>query len=165
MTAVLPRPTERLIFRRWTMEDENLALTLWGDMHVTALIGGKLDARTRLAEEIAIERAHRVQYWPVFSRSNDDFVGCCGLRPYRDVFELGVHLRAEHWGKGLAVEGARSVIDHAFGVLDARWIFAGHHPDNAASKRTLEKLGFRYTHDELYSPTGRMHPSYRLDHP
>ena len=24
------------------------------------------------------------------------------------------------------------------------------------------KLGFRHTHDELYPPTGRLHPSYLL---
>ena len=27
---------------------------------------------------------------------------------------------------------------------------------------TLRKLGFRYTHDELYPPTGLRHPSYLL---
>jgi RimJ/RimL family protein N-acetyltransferase len=159
-----PRDTERLVFRRWHADDENLALTLWGDPRVTALIGGAIDARKRLAEEIALEREHGVQYWPVFLRANGDLAGCCGLRPHREVLELGVHLRTEHWGKGLAVEAARSAIAHAFEVMRVAWLFAGHHPDNVASRRTLEKLGFRYTHDELYPPTGRMHPSYRLDH-
>jgi [ribosomal protein S5]-alanine N-acetyltransferase len=33
-------------------------------------------------------------------------------------------------------------------------IFAGHHPENEGSGRLLAKLGFVYTHDELYPPTG-----------
>jgi hypothetical protein len=35
--------------------------------------------------------------------------------------------------------------------------------DDTASRALLGKLGFRYTHDELYAPTGLLHPSYRLD--
>ena len=37
-----------------------------------------------------------------------------------------------------------------------------HNPGNQASRHLLETLGFRYTHDELYEPTGLMHPSYLL---
>jgi [ribosomal protein S5]-alanine N-acetyltransferase len=47
-------------------------------------------------------------------------------------------------------------------VLGASALFAGHHPDNTGSRRTLVKLGFRFTHDELYPPTGVMHPGYEL---
>lgn len=41
-------------------------------------------------------------------------------------------------------------------------LIAGHHPENHASRRTLQRLGFRYTHDELYPPTGQMEPCYLL---
>ena len=54
------------------------------------------------------------------------------------------------------------MIAHAFGSLGVTALFAGHHPDNHGSRRTLEKLGFRYTHHELYSPTGLEHPGYEL---
>jgi RimJ/RimL family protein N-acetyltransferase len=76
--------------------------------------------------------------------------------------ELGFHLRPEHWGKGLATEAARAAIAFAFDRLRSEELFAGHHPANAASARTLRKLGFRYSHDELYPPTGLRHPSYVL---
>jgi [ribosomal protein S5]-alanine N-acetyltransferase len=54
------------------------------------------------------------------------------------------------------------VIEHAFKTLAASALFAGHNPNNHASRRLLEKLGFQYTHDELYRPTGLHHPSYLL---
>nr|NIV34793.1 hypothetical protein [Anaerolineae bacterium] len=41
---------------------------------------------------------------------------------------------------------------------------AGHNPKNTASQHLLGKLGFRYTHEELYEPTGLMHPCYGLTH-
>lgn len=50
----------------------------------------------------------------------------------------------------------------AFEELGAEALFAGHSPDNNASRHLFLKLGFTYTHDERYPPSGRMHPSYLL---
>jgi [ribosomal protein S5]-alanine N-acetyltransferase len=135
----------------------------------------KLDraaVEARLTAEIACEREHGIQYWPIFRRDlpaaapEDRFTGCCGLKP-RDpdarVFELGFHLRPAHWGLGLATEAAKAAIAFAFAELRASALFAGHHPENEASRRVLERLGFRHTHDDKYLPTGRLHPSYLLD--
>ena len=161
--------TQRLGFRLWSDADGALAMSLWGDAEVTRLFGGPFPApeiEARLAREIAQQRTDGVQYWPIFLLENGEFVGCCGLRPYPPaepaeiVYELGFHLRQKFWGCGLAMEAAHAVIDHAFDALSATSLFAGHHPDNAASARLLEKLGFRYDHHEFYAPTGREHPSY-----
>ncbi|WP_414714365.1 hypothetical protein [Sphingobium sp.] len=38
-------------------------------------------------------------------------------------------------------------------------LIAGHHPDNLASKRAVLRLGFSYTHDELYPPAGLLEHS------
>ncbi len=119
----------------------------------------------RLAREIATEEEHGFQYWPVFRLEDGAHVGCCGLRPYRPdegVLEFGVHLRPAFWGRGLAHEAGVAVRDYAFSKLGARALFAGHHPENAASGAMLRRLSFRYTHDEFYAPTGLHHPSYLL---
>lgn len=165
---MVPEPTERLEFRPWSADDAALAEALWGDPAVTALIGGPLDPEqvaARLQGELANQAELGVCYWPMFLREGGTFVGCCGLRPYdlaRGVYELGFHVCRSHWGQGIATEAARAVIALAFGELGAEALFGGHHPDNAASGRTLAKLGFRYTHHERYAPTGLMHPSYLL---
>lgn len=163
-----PPPTERLEFRCWSAGDLPLALSLWGDPQVTDLIGGPFadDAvAQRLSSEIVHESQHRAQYWPIFLREDGQFAGCAGLRPYdvsRRIYELGVHLRPEFWGRGLAVEAGRAVVEYGFGELNASALFAGHNPRNEMSRKFLLKLGFVYTHDELYPPTGLKHPSYLL---
>ena len=164
----LPRATSRLVFRRWRLDDVELALDLWGDSRVTARIMRQpLDrdaVAERLAREIEQERRSGMQYWPIFLQDGEH-VGCAGLRPHtpeQGVLELGFQLRHAHWGKGLASEAAASVIEHAFESLGAAALFAGHHPENISSRRVLEKLGFVWTHDELYPPTGLVHPSYSL---
>lgn len=161
--------TERLGFRPWRPDDLERAAALWGDPQVTRFIGGPLSpdaAAARLASEMATQATAGIQYWPIFQRADSSHVGCCGLRPYRPAerfHELGVHIRPAFWRRGFALEAARAVIAHAFGPLGARALFAGHNPDNHASRAMLEKLGFRYTHDELYPPTGLLHPSYVLE--
>jgi ribosomal-protein-alanine N-acetyltransferase len=163
--------TSRLGFRQWSVNDLPLALTLWGDPEVTRWIGGPLpheEVKARLDNEIASMTAYNVQYWPMFLLADDEFAGCVGLRPYKleeRIYELGFHVRPAHWRKGLAQEAALAVIAFAFGTVGASALFAGHHPDNEVSRRVLEKLGFRFTHEELYPPTGLNHPSYLLKRP
>lgn len=158
----------RLGFRCWTEQDLPLAIELWGDPEVAALIGGPFTAemvRARLTREIAQMQECGLQYWPIFLRDGNRFVGCAGLRPYRAAdrtHELGVHLRRAFWRQGLASEATRAVIGYGFATLGARVLFAGHHPANQSSRQLLLKLGFVHTHEELYAPTGLMHPSYLL---
>lgn len=158
----------RLGFRLWTEQDLPLAIRLWCDPAVSALIGGpftEVAVGARLAAEIAQMQACGLQYWPVFLLEGNEHIGCAGLRPYlveERVHEFGVHLRQAFWGRGFAKEASQAVIDHAFNALSTEALFAGHHPQNEASRQLLLKLGFVYTHEELYPPTGLMHPSYLL---
>jgi RimJ/RimL family protein N-acetyltransferase len=160
--------TSRLGFDVWSESDAALATGLWGDSRVTRWIGGPFTeqwVKDRLAQEIALQSTHGLQYWPIFRLSDDAHVGCCGLRPVPDqvdALELGIHLRPEYWGQGLATEAARAVIKHAFTAGRTTTLVAGHHPQNLDSPRVLQRLGFRYTHDELYAPTGLQHLNYAL---
>jgi RimJ/RimL family protein N-acetyltransferase len=163
--------TERLGFRYWTSEDLPSARELWGDLEVTRFFGGPFfdaEIAERLQRELNRLETYGFQYWPIFRLSDNEHVGCCGLRPYRpeqQMPELGFHLRPKHWGQGLAVEAARAVIAYAFGSIGAKSLSAGHHPQNLASKKVLEKLGFRYTHEEFFPILGMDIPYYQLARP
>lgn len=73
-----------------------------------------------------------------------------------------MHVRAHHWGQGYVAEATRAVMAYAFGTLHVAGLFAGHNPKNDGSRHLAKTLGFRYTHDEYYPPTGLHHPSYLL---
>jgi ribosomal-protein-alanine N-acetyltransferase len=171
--------SERLGFRVWAVDDLELALGLWGDADVTPHIGGPFSrdqVRARLEREIATQAEHGTQYWPLFLLTTGEHVGCCGLlpftrlsilslRPYRlnkRVYELGFHIRKAHWGHGYAQEASEAVIGYAFGRVGAAALFAGHQPANTTAGRLLLKLGFNYTSDDYYAPSGLYHPSYVL---
>ncbi len=158
----------RLGFRHWSLDDISLARELWGDPNVTRWIGGPFSAeevQRRLGREIESQSTYGVQYWPIFLLVDGEFVGCGGLRTYKideGIYEMGLHLRPACWGRGLALEAGRAIISFAFASLRVKGLFAGHHPENAASRKLLDKLGFCFTHEEFYAPTGLLHPSYLL---
>jgi RimJ/RimL family protein N-acetyltransferase len=163
--------SERLGFRCWKEEDLPLAMGLWGDPEVSAMLGGPFTpeaVQARLKKEIERMQEIGIQYWPVFLLKDGTHVGCVGLQTYGEeeqVYELGYHLRRAFWGQGLAKEAACTVIDYAFKALKAEALFAGHHPLNEASRRVLLSLGFSATGWELYPPTGILEPAYRLHKP
>lgn len=160
--------SERIGFTNWDSNNSQYAYELWGSDTVTRFIGGpfsETQISERLQREMGNQSTFGVSYWPIFLLTEDQFIGCCGLRPYGDeeqVLEMGVHMLPEFTGKGLAFEATSAVIQHAFTVLNAQRLFAGHNPLNMASQGLLLKLGFEFSHTELYPPTGLMHPSYFL---
>lgn len=54
---------------------------------------------------------------------------------------IGWLLVQEAWGKGYATEIAKALLAYAFDVLGVREIYGLCHPDNAASRRVMEKCG------------------------
>jgi len=160
--------TQRLGFRIWTTDDLDLAIGLWGDYEVTKLFDsrGPLSRdqiQNRLLAEIATQADYGIQYWPIFRQKTGEHFGCAGLRPYdlpKNVLEIGFHIRSKLWLQGYAFEAAAEILNYAFNIKQVSGLFAGHNPKNSASRNLLVKLGFQYTHDEYYEPTGLQHPSY-----
>jgi [ribosomal protein S5]-alanine N-acetyltransferase len=162
--------TDRLWLRTWdAVTDLDCACSLWGDQAVMTFLGGIL-SREKIEEKLKFETACQekfgVQYWPIFEKQTDEFVGCCGLRPWvyspPEGHELGFHLLKAKWGHRYALEVAHGVVRHGFETLRLPMLRAGHHPDNVNSKKILVKLGFQPLNEVFYKPTGLMHPTYKL---
>ena len=71
--------------------------------------------------------------------------------------ELGYWLTPRAWGRGYATEAGRAVIEMARHALPLRRLEAHHHLDNPASRRVLEKLGFREVRRERRYSLARGH--------
>ena len=56
--------------------------------------------------------------------------------------DIGYILHPDHWGQGLATEALTAVLDRLFAVTDHAEATADVDPENAASIRLLQKLGF-----------------------
>ena len=72
--------------------------------------------------------------------------GTVGLHPepQHHRAEIGYWLGKAFWGRGLVTEAAAEVVRWAFEEQQFNRIYAAVFPENIASRRVLEKLGFTY---------------------
>lgn len=83
----------------------------------------------------------------IIERTTDRYVGGVGLRPVDDdpaVLDVGYALSPDAQGRGYATEAVGAVVDGAFGVQLAQRVSATLFVGNLASRRVLDKLGFRH---------------------
>ncbi len=131
------------------------------------------DGRTRAQ----VERAHELRlatgeavpglgFW--VGLVDDEFVGWWLLQPagwgeealIPGEAELGYRLLRRHWSKGLATEGSRELLRHAFEDLDLQRVFALTMTVNERSRATMSSSGMRYVrvfHDEDDDREGSEH--------
>lgn len=76
-----------------------------------------------------------------------EVIGVIGVVPKLDIFrhsaEIGYWLGEPFWGRGLATEAVRAIVDYSFDRLDLTRLFAWVFDTNRSSVRVLEKAGFR----------------------
>ena len=110
----------------------------------------RLAERTQAAEMIAKAQAgyaERTVLRLAIERATDSaFLGECLLFNFNHDSrraEIGYGLLPQHWSHGYVSEALPALIDHAFGPLGLNRLEADIDPDNSASRRVLERHGFR----------------------
>ncbi len=101
--------------------------------------------------------------WLARDRNTGAMVGRGGLQYTYTVGSGGVEaawaIVPARWGQGLATELAQAAVEVACGALGLLDVVALAGPDNRASRRVMEKTGFRYERDIEHA--GRPHVLYR----
>ncbi len=147
--------TDRLVLRRFTMDDANDLFDIDGDPEVMKFITGGLPTPREEIENDVLpaflryyERGDRYGFWAAVEKSSGEFLGWFHFRPREggdpDEAELGYRLRRSAWGKGYATEGSRALIHKGFAELGVRGVVAETMVVNAASRRVMEKAGLKY---------------------
>jgi RimJ/RimL family protein N-acetyltransferase len=146
--------TARLELRPLTADDEALLVELDGDPAVMEHLTGRGTAPDEVIEVWMPQRtdpAHdalALGYWSGYE--HDEFVGWFCLTPTGDgAAELGYRLRQRAWGRGLASEGAARLLEHGFGTVGLRRIWAETMAVNARSRAVLDRLGMRPVRTEV----------------
>jgi [ribosomal protein S5]-alanine N-acetyltransferase len=101
--------------------------------------------REMIASIEAAFAERRVLQWAIERDSDRRLLGTITLIPaaQQPRAELGYMIGREHWRQGYAGEAQRRVVRFAFEELGLHRLEADTHPDNSASSRSLERLGFR----------------------
>lgn len=70
-------------------------------------------------------------------------IGLWRIDRANDLAEIGYTLLPAYWGRGFARRALAAVLDFGFNVLGLHRVEANINPDNQASRRLLERAGFR----------------------
>src|SRR5688572_2088973 len=158
MSASTRLETARLLLTRLCPDDLNDLVHLYADPTVTATLGGVRTAdwvADYLQRQMAHWDDHGFGFWTVRDRLTGEFIGRGGLRyasiEGRREIEVGYGFREECWGKGLATELAIESVRVGFTELRFPDLVSFTLTSNLASKRVMEKAGFRYERDIVYA--------------
>jgi len=163
--------TERLRLREYTLEDFDFIIKLLNSAGWLKYIGDR-NIKTR---EQAIQYLENVPL-----KSYQDFgyglsmvelresgipIGMCGIlnRSNLEDPDIGFALLPEYNGKGYAFEIANATIKHAREVLNLKVLSAITDPDNIASIKLLEKLGFKFVKKFIYTGSNEELTLYKIE--
>lgn len=164
--------TERLILRPWEDRDRAALAEIQGDAHVRrffprVMTREEVEADIDAAREKA--RLNGFHFQAAELKETGAFVGLIGLGVIPDAtraaipshprVEIGWVIGKQYWGQGLAPEGARAWLDHAWAIgLPEVVAFTAH--INLPSQRVMQKLGMIHDPSDSFE-----HPKVPDGHP
>ena len=139
--------TDRLILRSLTPDD-------WRDFYeyesmeeTLKFVSPGWKCTEEDAKAITAEWSENETVYAVCLKSTGKMIGHIDIRPeYEEklrIYEIGYIFSPVYQGKGYAAESLRRLIQYGFEDLKAHRIIADSYPENTASWRLLERLGFR----------------------
>lgn len=170
--------TKRCIVRELTMDDIDALFELYGHSEITRFVEPLYERKKEVEYQRNYIREIYGSYgygmWAVVDKKSGKLIGRIGvesrpedcadvLRDYdennadtahghtennMDTLELGYIVAVDWQRKGIATEVCTAVLEYARDVLGKQRVYARIHPDNKASIRLIQKLGFAET-DEI----------------
>lgn len=140
--------TPRLLLREFTPEDADALALVISDPETMRFYPAPYD---RAGVEQWIERNRQryqhdgVGLWAMELTKDKILIGDCGIIRQQvegeSLYEIGYHLRRDHWGRGLATEAATACRDWAFAHLKTDRLISLIRPENLPSRRVAERNG------------------------
>jgi ribosomal-protein-alanine N-acetyltransferase len=141
--------TNRLRLRRLRPSDQPDLVALDSDPDVMRYVGSPAGVKPppetveRVRQRIDADHGP-LGFWRVEGRADATFYGLGALirMPDGEDVELAYRLARHAWGHGIATEVGALLVDYAFHTVGLPRVVAVTYPENVASQRVLDKLGF-----------------------
>lgn len=152
--------TERLILRPWEQADAESLYEYAKDPEVGPIAGWPPHSSIEESRAVIRDVLSAEETYAVCLKEDNRAIGSIGLIPPTqshtdlkpDELEVGYWIGVPFWGRGLATEALRRIIDHAFEDLGCSALWCGYYDGNVRSRRCQDKCGFRFHHTEKDKP-------------
>lgn len=155
--------TARCVLRTMTLDDVPDLFHILSDSRVVRYLARvpmvlQAEALARIeAYHNSFQRQEGIP-WGISRCADGKLIGTCvfwHFVPEHDRAEVGYMLSPECWGQGLATEVVSAQLSYGFMQMGLHSVEAQIDPENQASRRVLEKLGFvqeGYFHENYFDP-------------
>ena len=142
--------TERLILRKWDVEDVQDLYEYAKNPNVGPHGGWK--PHESMSESLEIMQTlflDKYDCWAIEYKENSKVIGSIGYeddvrRPETGCKELGYAMSEDYWRKGIMTEAAKAVLKFGFEEMALEMVSIYCSPTNERSARVIEKCGFTY---------------------
>lgn len=143
--------TIRLILRPWQPADLPRSIEMNRDVDVMRYFPSIMTPEESTASyerALAHEGKYGFCFWAAELKGEGEFIGFIGLQNtwfdahFTPCIEIGWRLMKEHWGKGLAPEGAIACLDWA-GKNGIDEVYSFTATSNTPSERVMQKIGMK----------------------
>ncbi len=139
--------SKRVILKQFELMDYDVLKELMLDADVLKHTGFRVPQSEEKINK-HFQKLVNKQQWPLGVwagkfKTTHEFMGWFMLKTVADRPELGFMLPKKYWGRGLATEVSKAILDYAFEILKLPEVVAVADSDNFASLKILEKIGMK----------------------
>ena len=141
--------TERLYFRQFTLADAKMLYEMHQDPAITKYTGDPIPwdsmdiAEMVLRDIILPQYKNNIGRWATHLKSDNTFIGWCGLKDVGVEIDLGYRFIQKYWGNGYATEAAKAVLQYGMNN-NIKHIVGCASIKNKVSVKVLEKIGLTF---------------------
>lgn len=143
--------TARLSLRMVYDSDAALVFRLYSDARVMQFRGEAVFREKTQAEQLIFQWRKRFALengmrWAIVLRATEKMIGSIGFKQIQQQHlraDLGYELDPDWWNRGIMTEAIKAVSDFGLNEMQLHSIEANISPDHLASRRVLEKIGFK----------------------
>lgn len=159
--------TERLVLRKWTLNDAEALFKFASDSRVGPNAGWFPHKSIEESKYLINTLFNDPNIFAIVPKKLDYPIGAISLTigsssnlplPNSEA-EIGYWIGAPFWGQGITPEATLEIIRYGFEDLKLKQLWCGYFEGNKQSKRVQEKCGFRYRYvlkDQLWRETNEI---------
>ncbi len=144
-----------MMLRTWTALDGTFLYELNKNPEVLQYTGdvpfASITAAQDFIESYKDFELYNCGRWMVTLLNTNKTIGWCGIKYHSEVkyYDLGFRFFQDQWSNGYATQSSLLALKYAKNVLNLKEITARAMPENTASIRVLNKLGFNECGQEV----------------
>ena len=143
--------SDRLVIGEFERGDLDEWYSIESDPLVRKYVDGSVPTRKQTIRyiDMNIDSYARFNFgrYTIRDKKSQKLIGMCGFLTSEMGIDFGYRLSKNTWGYGLGFEAASTVLCYGLEVIGLKDLVAGAMPENLASIKILESLGFVYQTD------------------